>query len=172
MEAGETVTLTLLESPYIDQHPAMTAIADSLGNISNSDFAPDIHDINLSFYLTAVGTQSQAQTTFTDKPVPTVSIQSHLPDPSVVGQSVVFVVTVVAPGNVSAGEGCLQILDNGSQVGATTQITSGTSFSFTVPFTSIGAHSVLANYLDSGTGASTCPSKGNSFDGTTRACSR
>ncbi len=164
---GETVTLTLLESPNIDQHPAMTAIADSLGNISNSDFAPDIHDINLSFYLTAVGTQSQAQTTFTDKPVPTVTIQSHLPSPSVVGQSVVFVVTVVAPGNVSAGEGCLQILDNGSQVGATTQITSGTSFSFTVPFTSIGAHSVLANYLDSGTGASTCPSKGNSFDGTT-----
>src|SRR6266542_868470 len=66
--AGETVTLTLVESPLIDTHPVMTAIADGNGNISNNQFSPDVHDINVRFYLTAAGSQSglQAQSTFTD----------------------------------------------------------------------------------------------------------
>jgi hypothetical protein len=65
---GETVTLTLFESPLIDTHPVMTAVADASGNISNNQFSPDVHDINIRFYLTAVGSQSgvQAQNTFTD----------------------------------------------------------------------------------------------------------
>lgn len=63
---GETVTLHFQESPYFDTHPDLTAIADSNGNISNSLFAPDSHDISIRFYLTATGSASQAQTTFTD----------------------------------------------------------------------------------------------------------
>jgi hypothetical protein len=67
-QPGETVTLTLLESPLIDTHPAMTAVADGNGNILNDKFSPDEHDVNIRFYLTAVGSQSglQAQNTFTD----------------------------------------------------------------------------------------------------------
>src|SRR5436189_5893194 len=65
-QPGETVTLTLVESPLIDTHPTMTAVADAFGNISNNQFSPDVHDVDIRFYLTATGSQSQTQTTFTD----------------------------------------------------------------------------------------------------------
>ena len=67
-QPGETVTLTLLESPLIDTPPAMTAVADANGNILNNQFSPDSYDVNVRFYLTAVGQTSafQAQNTFTD----------------------------------------------------------------------------------------------------------
>ncbi len=44
-QPGETVTLTLVESPLIDTHPVMTAVADTFGRISNNQFSPDIHDL-------------------------------------------------------------------------------------------------------------------------------
>ena len=65
-QPGETVTLTLVESPLIDTHPTLTAVADGNGNIVNSQFVPDSHDFSIKFYLTASGSQSQAQMTFTD----------------------------------------------------------------------------------------------------------
>ena len=67
-QPGETVTLTLRESPLIDAPPTMTAVADGNGNILNNQFSPDPYDVNVRFYLTAVGSQSglQAQNTFTD----------------------------------------------------------------------------------------------------------
>ena len=73
---GESVTLTLVESPLVDTHPVMTALADGQGNITNSDFIPDQYDLNIRFYLTAVGSQSgyQAQNTFTDANKPTSTI--------------------------------------------------------------------------------------------------
>ncbi len=58
---GETVTLTLQESPGFDEH-VLAAVADALGNISNSEFAPDQGDLNVLFYLTARGSASEAQT--------------------------------------------------------------------------------------------------------------
>src|SRR5262249_27555460 len=75
-QPGETVTLTLVESPDYDTHPPMTAVADGQGNITNSEFSPDLHDLNIRFYLTAVGSQSgfQAQNTFTDANKPTSTI--------------------------------------------------------------------------------------------------
>src|SRR5207245_1497761 len=65
-QPGETVTLSMVESPLIDTHPTMTAVADAFGNISNNQFSPDMHDLDVRFYLTATGSQSQAQNTFTD----------------------------------------------------------------------------------------------------------
>jgi trimeric autotransporter adhesin len=65
-QPGETVTLTLVESPLIDTHGPYTAVADSNGNISSSQFVTDLHDVNVRFYLTAKGSVSQAQTTFFD----------------------------------------------------------------------------------------------------------
>src|SRR6266581_2434773 len=65
-QPGETVTLTLVESPLTDTHPTMTAVADAFGNISNNQFSPDTYDVDIRFYLTATGSQSQAQNTFTD----------------------------------------------------------------------------------------------------------
>src|SRR5437879_7408543 len=58
-QPGDTVTLTLVESPLIDTHGPYTVTADAFGNISNSSFVTDIHDLSIRFYLTAAGSQSQ-----------------------------------------------------------------------------------------------------------------
>src|SRR5712664_2599355 len=65
-QPGETVILTLQEVPFNDTHGPYTAIADPAGNILNTDFVPNAADVGIRFYLTAVGSVSQAQTTFTD----------------------------------------------------------------------------------------------------------
>jgi len=67
-QPGETVTLQFVESPLLDSHPDLTAVADASGNIFNNQFSPDSHDVNITFTLTATGGTSglQAQTTFTD----------------------------------------------------------------------------------------------------------
>jgi hypothetical protein len=102
-QPGETVTLTLVESPLIDTHTPLTAVADASGNISNNQFSPDSHDINILFYLTAVGSQSglQAQTTFTDAlsvgKIPTVGAQT--PSPVSAGNPATYSVTVSFSGN-------------------------------------------------------------------------
>jgi hypothetical protein len=74
-QPGETVTLILLESPLVDTHPDLYATADDNGNIFNNQFSPDVHDISISFTLTATGQSSglQAQTIFTDA-TPTLTI--------------------------------------------------------------------------------------------------
>jgi hypothetical protein len=96
-QPGETVTLTLVESPLIDTHPVMTAIADSMGKIVNTDFSPDVHDISIRFYLTAVGSISgiHAQNTFTDALQTTTTLASN-PNPSNLGQGVTITATVTA----------------------------------------------------------------------------
>jgi hypothetical protein len=67
---GETVTLTLTESPLTDTHGPLTAVADANGNLLNNQFIPDSHDLNTKFTVAAVGAGSgfQAQNTFTDAP--------------------------------------------------------------------------------------------------------
>ena len=52
-QPGENVTLNLLESPLVDNHPDLYATADDNGNIFNNQFSPDVHDISISFTLTA-----------------------------------------------------------------------------------------------------------------------
>src|SRR5436189_2542012 len=63
---GETVTLTLAEVPFHDVHPLAPVTADASGNIVSTEFVPDPDDVGTRFYLTASGSQSQAQTSFTD----------------------------------------------------------------------------------------------------------
>src|SRR6266850_4309148 len=96
-QPGETVTLSFLESPLIDTHPNLTAVADSNGNISNNQFVPDAHDFGILFYLTAVGQTSarQAQTTFTDaKPNKITAVGAQSPSPVPAGNSATYSVTV------------------------------------------------------------------------------
>jgi hypothetical protein len=65
---GEIVNVTLVESPLIDTHGPYAVTADGNGNFSNTSFATDIHDVNVRFWLSAVGSQSGlvAENTFTD----------------------------------------------------------------------------------------------------------
>ena len=48
-QPGETVTLSLVESPLVDTHPDLTAVADANGNIFNNQFSPDDHDADITF---------------------------------------------------------------------------------------------------------------------------
>ncbi len=73
---GETVTLSLVEVPPIDTHGPYYATADANGNILNTDFVTNAYDVNIRFYLTALGQTSgfQARTAFSD--ASTLSIKS------------------------------------------------------------------------------------------------
>jgi hypothetical protein len=62
----ESVALVLVEEPLLDTHPLVSVTADANGNIISTEFSPDQHDLNIRFMLTAFGTVSEAQTTFTD----------------------------------------------------------------------------------------------------------
>src|SRR5438105_6933041 len=81
-QSGETVTLQLVESPLIDTHPDLTAVADASGNIFNNQFSPDSYDVDVTFTLIATGSISglQAQTTFTDNTsLKTVAVGTQSP---------------------------------------------------------------------------------------------
>jgi Bacterial Ig-like domain (group 3)/Kelch motif len=81
-QPGETLNISLVESPLIDTHGPYTVTVGSDGTFTSqpmtsqdascaSDgtpctFVPDLHDVSVQFALTAVGSASQAQTTFTD----------------------------------------------------------------------------------------------------------
>ena len=88
-QPGETVTFTLHEDPDIDEHAAFTAVADRRGHFTNTDFAPDEHDLNVRFTLTAKGAASEAQMIFTDAN----------PNPASDGDGSM----VVAPASVTSG---------------------------------------------------------------------
>src|SRR5579862_1083294 len=65
-QPNESVTITLVESPFIDTHGPYTVTADPNGNISDSSFTTDVHDFDVTFSLTATGSNSHAQTMFMD----------------------------------------------------------------------------------------------------------
>jgi len=67
--AGEQVTLSFAETPFIDgPHVITTNYANDQGNISNTQFAVDLFDGGIAFTLTATGGSSgqTATATFTD----------------------------------------------------------------------------------------------------------
>ena len=84
---GESVSLTLVESPLLDVHTLTPVIADGAGNIISTEFIPDINDLDIRFYLTAVGRQSQAQTSFTDASF-TASVSGNWTNPATSGNLV------------------------------------------------------------------------------------
>ena len=99
-QPGETVTLTLLESPLIDTHGPFTAVADSNGNLANIDFVPDSHDLDIQFYLTATGSVSQAQTTFTDAiSFKTLTVGAQTPSSVAPGNSATYSITTTYSGS-------------------------------------------------------------------------
>ena len=65
---GETVSITLHENPTEHADVTLTAVADSTGAIMNDQYAPEAHDVGVTYYVTAKGGTSGliAQTSFTD----------------------------------------------------------------------------------------------------------
>jgi hypothetical protein len=135
-QPGETVALTLIESPLLDTHPPMTAVADANGNIVNTQFSPDEHDLNIRFYLTAVGSQTMAQNTFTDAVSFTnITVGAQTPSAIHSGNSATYnPVTLTFSGNGSTG--CTVTL-------SVTGLPAGASFTFgTNPLTSTGSNAM------------------------------
>jgi hypothetical protein len=103
-QPGETVTLSLVESPLVDTHPDLYATADANGNISNNQFSPDDHDADITFILTATGQMSglQAQTVFTDSTsLKSVAVGTQTPASIPLGSSATYTITVAFAGNGS-----------------------------------------------------------------------
>ena len=72
---GEQVLVTLTAFPIDQHHIEFTgaAVADGAGNISVPGFAVDKSHLGMKFLMSAVGSQSQAQATFTDGIDPIIS---------------------------------------------------------------------------------------------------
>ncbi len=95
--AGEQVLVTIAAFP-LDQHRIEftgSAIADGAGNITAPGFGVDKSHLGKEFLITAVGSQSQAQSTFTDGVNPTISYAFSPPSGSGgPGQTVNVTVTI------------------------------------------------------------------------------
>ena len=65
-QPGEQVRLLFQEDPAVHDDYVLTLTADGQGNIYTDQWAPEQHDLNVRFYLTASDSKSKAQTTFTD----------------------------------------------------------------------------------------------------------
>ncbi len=135
-QPGETVTLTLLESPLIDTHPNLTAVADASGNISNNQFSPDVHDIGIRFYLTTKGSQSQAQTTFIDS-VNSVTLTSPTAASPITLSSFPLTANIAFDYSTSTGTttGVAMVATSPATNSPTTTLTSGLNQSATIPVT-------------------------------------
>ncbi|HET9790079.1 MAG TPA: kelch repeat-containing protein, partial [Candidatus Angelobacter sp.] len=110
-QPGETVTLTLVESPLADTHPALTAVADGNGNIFNDQFSPDSHDLHIRFFLTASGSSSglSAQNSFTDAGSMKYLPASQTLTANAGGAAVNFTQTVTGPGGNGNFTASLQV---------------------------------------------------------------
>jgi large repetitive protein len=95
---GEQVLVTLTAFPVDQHHMEFTgaAVADGAGNISIPGFAVDKSHLGMKFLISAVGSQSKAQATFTDGIDPTISY-SFNPPATTPGTPVTVTVTLTPP---------------------------------------------------------------------------
>ncbi len=87
------MTLIFQEDPAVHEDYSFAVEADALGNIEWDHWSPEDHDLGVRFYLTAQGSQSRAQTTFTDAKATLTTITSDI-NPSAIGQQVTFTASV------------------------------------------------------------------------------
>jgi hypothetical protein len=75
-QAGEDVALVFQEDPAVHDDYTLIVKADTQGNVYYDQWAPEEHDLNVRFYLTARDSRSRAQTTFTDGRMVVVSVSA------------------------------------------------------------------------------------------------
>ncbi len=78
-QPGETVSLVITEAGGPHRFGPFLAVADGAGRFQTDQFSTDLHDFELKFYLTATGSVSQAQTSFTDAQNATTTTLSCAP---------------------------------------------------------------------------------------------
>ncbi len=169
---GEAVSITLLEDPEFDTHPALSATADGTGHWVNTQFSPDAHDVDIRFIVTASGGQgSVAQTTFTDaKPNKVFDVGPQVPSPVSAGNAATYSVQVSFNGNSASCDAVLSV----------SALPAGASASFAPvpasnpPNTITSTGLPVATTLTVGTTAGTTPADASTFritaTGTNPAC--
>jgi len=102
-QANEEVTLLFQEDPAVHADYLLHVTADGAGNISWDKWSPEQHDLGVTFYLLALGSQSRAQTRFTDAELETAELTGTENDVTVTqGSSANFTITLFATGKISA----------------------------------------------------------------------
>jgi hypothetical protein len=110
-QPGEAVKLLFQEDPAVhadyvidrDSDGKPLIVADENGNIFWDQWSPERHDLGVRFYLLATGTQSRAQTTFTDAELVTAELTGVSNDVTVTqGSSANFTISLSATGNISS----------------------------------------------------------------------
>jgi hypothetical protein len=136
-QPGENVTITLVESPLFDTHGPYTVTADANGNFSDSSFTTDAHDVDIRFWLSAVGTQSGlvAQNTFKDGNATSVSgtvKSSATGNPAIVGATITCTsgCNNSPAATTTSGTGGAYVFDN-----TTTKLSFGTNGPVTLQLT-------------------------------------
>ena len=102
-EANEEVTLLFQEDPAVHDDYVLKVQADSAGNISWNQWAPERHDFGVRFYLTASGSKSRAQMTFTDAAADTSISVSCTPNSVASGSPTTCTTTVTNTANGAPG---------------------------------------------------------------------
>ncbi|HET9300321.1 MAG TPA: Ig-like domain repeat protein, partial [Candidatus Polarisedimenticolaceae bacterium] len=164
-EPGETVTLVLKDGRCTPR--VFSSVADEDGRIVNQDFSPEHHDIGIRFWLTAVGSRSEAHTTFLDSPkVGALSVSPSSPATVNQGGSASYTVTIQR-GTGSGSNGSFDL-----NFSFTTTLPAGVSASFnpaTVHFNSPDNTKTATMILSTTTGATPGGSTAFTLKGATSA---
>jgi hypothetical protein len=102
-QPDEEVTLLFQEDPAVHEDYVLKLAADSDGNISWNQWAPERHDFGVRFYLTATGTKSRAQVTFTDAAADTSVTVGCSPGSVASGSPTICTTTVTNTANGAPG---------------------------------------------------------------------
>ncbi len=105
-QPGETVTLRLQEVPATHGESQMSTVADASGNIFHAVYDVEPHDIGIRFYLTASGSHSQAQTSFTDGNLASSIVFNISPASVAPGGMLSFTATATCQNGVSPADAC------------------------------------------------------------------
>ena len=119
-QPGEDVRLVFQEDPAVHDDYVLTVTADNQGNIFWDQWAPEQHDLNVRFYLSAVDSRSRAQITFTDGLPQALSV-----NPLSVS---------VAPGETATYTASVQMGGNSIPCTITLQVTAGLPAGATATF--------------------------------------
>jgi len=132
-QPGEQVKLVFQEDPAVHDDYELMLTADGQGNIYTDQWAPEQHDLNVRFYLTASDSKSKAQTTFTDGNLSSTITFSITPGSVTPGGTLSWSVTALCEDGNNANQSCAsEGYTNGGPVqnGYTVAIQQATSANF------------------------------------------
>lgn len=127
------MTLQLHEVPTTHSDRTLMAVADASGRIFNNSFSPESHDLGVTFYLTAIGSLSQAQAVFTDDQTKINQVNLNTgqnPTPVTAGSSATYKYDVVFNRTSATGSNSCTVQMSVTTTGSETGLPPGASAVF------------------------------------------